>query len=183
MHFPIVSDLVNGGWDELKTVMEGDALSLHTGAQQNKDNIETIWFFKSGSLTTRIAHMNNGKVFTHYEKKLADRLQLDQESGSLTIRNISTSDSGVYEVSVTIRLHVSERKIKVDVYGKLQPVNNALILSAEWQVPVQSQEKRYKCCHWGGTFSKDTLCTLFIPKVVYKFLYIFVPFENLPTPQ
>ncbi len=117
MHFPFVSDL-NGEWDEEKTVMEGDALSLHTGAQLNKDT-ETIWLFKSGSLTTRIAQMNNGKVFTHYEKKLADRLQLDQESGSLTIRNISTSDSGVYEVSVTTKLHdISERKFKVDVYGK-----------------------------------------------------------------
>ncbi len=124
----IVSDVVNGGWDEVKTVMEGDALTLHTGAQLNK---ETIWFFKRSNLTSRIAHVNNGKVFTRY-----DRLQLDQESGSLTICNISTSDSGVYEASVSIRLHVSERKIKVDVYGKLQPVNNAVILSAEWQVPV-----------------------------------------------
>ncbi len=116
----IVSDVVNGGWDEVKTVMEGDALTLHTGAQLNNDNIEIIWFFKSSNLTSRIAHMINGKVFTRYEKRLADRLQLDQESGSLTICNISTSDSGVYEASVSIRLHASERKIKVGVYGKLQ---------------------------------------------------------------
>ncbi|KAF4096292.1 hypothetical protein G5714_022261 [Onychostoma macrolepis] len=128
-------DLVNGGWDEVKTVMEGDALTLHTGAQQNKDNIETIWFFKSRNLTTRIAHMNNGKSFTHYEKTLADRLQLDQESGSLTICNISTSDSGVYEVSLTIRLDVSERKIKVDVYA---PVSVPAIESKSLVIVDQS---------------------------------------------
>ncbi len=136
----IVSDVVNGGWDEVKTVMEGDALTLHTGAQLNNDNIEIIWFFKSSNLTSRIAHMINGKVFTRYEKRLADRLQLDQESGSLTICNISTSDSGVYGASVTIRLHVSERKIKVDVYGKLQPVNVSASARAV-------SEKSYKCCH------------------------------------
>lgn len=130
----IVSDLVDGGWDEVKTVMEGDALTLHTGAQQNT---ETIWFFKRSNITSRIAHMNNGKVFTRYEKKLADRLQLDQESGSLTICNISTSDSGVYEASVTIRLHVSERKIKVDVYGKLQPVNVSASACAVSEKKVQ----------------------------------------------
>ncbi len=151
----IVSDVVNGGWDEVKTVMEGDALILHTGAQPNNDT-ETIWFFKSDNLTSRIAHMINGKVFTRYEKRLADRLQLDQESGSLTICNISTSDSGVYEASVSIRLHVSERKIKVDVYGKLQPVN---VSASERAV----SEKGYKCCHWGGTFSKDTSLYLIYP--------------------
>ncbi len=168
----IVSDVVNGGWDEVKTVMEGDALILHTGAQPNKD---TIWFFKRSNLTSRIAHVNNGKVFTRYEKRLADRLQLDQESGSLTICNISTSDSGVYEASVSIRLHVSERKIKVDVYGKLQPVNNAVILSAEWQVNVRSQRKVTNVITGVVLFQKIHLCILFIPKVAYKYLYIFVP--------
>ncbi|XP_016086852.1 SLAM family member 5-like [Sinocyclocheilus grahami] len=61
--------------------------------------------------------MNKGNVFTYYEKKLDGRLQLDQESGSLTIWNISTSDSGVYEVSLTNRVDISERKIRVDVYA------------------------------------------------------------------
>ncbi|XP_042569889.1 uncharacterized protein LOC109104607 [Cyprinus carpio] len=110
-------DLVNAGWDEVKTVMEGDVLTLHTGATQLHKNSETIWFYKSDSLATRIAQMNEENVFTHYENKLADRLQLDQESGSLTIWNISSSDSGVYEVSLTNGLDISERKIRVDVYA------------------------------------------------------------------
>lgn len=122
---------MNAGWDEVKTVMEGDVLTLHTGATQLHKNSETIWFYKSDSLATRIAQMNEENVFTHYENKLADRLQLDQESGSLTIWNISSSDSGVYEVSLTNGLDISERKIRVDVYGKLQllpiqTINNAL---------------------------------------------------------
>uniref|UniRef100_A0A8C1WWQ3 Ig-like domain-containing protein n=1 Tax=Cyprinus carpio TaxID=7962 RepID=A0A8C1WWQ3_CYPCA len=115
-----VKDLVNAGWDEVKTVMEGDVLTLHTGATQLHKNSETIWFYKSDSLATRIAQMNEENVFTHYENKLADRLQLDQESGSLTIWNISSSDSGVYEVSLTNGLDISERKIRVDVYGTLK---------------------------------------------------------------
>ncbi|KAK9954699.1 hypothetical protein ABG768_016748 [Culter alburnus] len=108
--------LVNGNQDEVKTVMEGDVLTLHTGAQL-KRNTETMWFFKSGRLTTRIAQINNGKLLTHFEERLTGRLHLDQESGSLTIRNISTSDSGLYKVSFTIRLLVSEKKFKVNVYA------------------------------------------------------------------
>ncbi|XP_043086192.1 CD48 antigen isoform X2 [Puntigrus tetrazona] len=112
--FISIKVLANGEWDEVKTAKEGDDLTLHTGVQQNKDT-EVIWFLKSRE-TRRIAQMNNGQVFTHYEKRLAGRLRLDEISGSLTIRNISASDSGVYEVSVT-RLLVFERMIKIDVYA------------------------------------------------------------------
>ncbi|XP_073678668.1 CD48 antigen-like [Garra rufa] len=117
--------------------MEGDALTLHTRETQLNKDTETIWFYKSGDLTTRIAQMNNGKVFTHYEQRLADRLQLDQETGSLTIRNISTSDSGVYEVTLTVRLHISERKFKVDVYA---PVSAPAIDSGTLKQPQAKEE-------------------------------------------
>ncbi|KAI2649418.1 CD48 antigen [Labeo rohita] len=133
--FIYVKDLVNAEWNGVKTMMEGDVLTLHTGATQLNKDTETIWFFKSGNFTTRIAQMNNEKVFTHYEKRFADRLQLDQESGSLTIWNISTSDSGVYEVSLTIRLHISERKFKVDVYA---PVSAPAIESKSLVIVHQS---------------------------------------------
>ncbi|XP_067228378.1 CD48 antigen-like [Chanodichthys erythropterus] len=114
--FISVKDLVNGNQDDVKTVMEGDVLTLHTGAQLKRDS-ETTWLFKSGRLTTRIAQINNGELFTSFEDRFAGRLHLDQENGSLTIQNISTRDSGLYEVSFTITLHISEKKFKVNVYA------------------------------------------------------------------
>lgn len=53
---------MNGGWDEVKTVKEGDALTLHAGATHINKDSEMRLFFKSGSLTIRIAQMNNRKV-------------------------------------------------------------------------------------------------------------------------
>ncbi|XP_067301608.1 titin isoform X2 [Pseudorasbora parva] len=117
--FICVKDLVNGKREEVKTAMEGDVLTLHTGAQLKIDS-ETMWFFKSGNISTRIAQMNNGKGPIRYEEKLAHRLHLDQDSGSLSIRNISTTDSGVYDVSLTIGLLISEIKFKVNVYSTLK---------------------------------------------------------------
>ncbi|XP_048034790.1 CD48 antigen-like [Megalobrama amblycephala] len=114
--FISLKDRVNGNQEEVKTVMEGDVLTLHTGAQLKRDS-ETTWLFKSGNQTTRIAQINNGTVFTSFEERLAGRLHLDQENGSLTIWKISTSDSGLYEVSFTITLHISEKKFKVNVYA------------------------------------------------------------------
>ncbi|KAL0157708.1 hypothetical protein M9458_045784 [Cirrhinus mrigala] len=63
---------------------------------------------------TRIAQLYKGTVFTHYEPRLFNRLKLDRETGSLTIWNISTSETGLYEV--TIGGFIPVRKFKVDVY-------------------------------------------------------------------
>ncbi|KAG1926740.1 CD48 antigen-like [Pimephales promelas] len=108
-----VKGLVNGEW--VKTVMEGDFLTLHTEAEPEKDS-EAVWFFKGEHLTTRVAQMNKGTV-TYFEQGLSGRLHLDQESGSLTIWNISTSDSGLYKVTLTMKLYISEMKFKVNVYA------------------------------------------------------------------
>ncbi|XP_056305542.1 SLAM family member 5 [Danio aesculapii] len=115
--FLCLKDLVNAEWDEVKTVMEGHILTLHAGSAQMEGHSEIIWYFKSAGRTTRIAQMNRGGVVNVYEESLAHRLKLDRTCGSLTICNISISDSGVYEVSQTIKLHVYEKKFRVDVYA------------------------------------------------------------------
>ncbi|XP_067301607.1 signaling lymphocytic activation molecule isoform X1 [Pseudorasbora parva] len=145
--FICVKDLVNGKREEVKTAMEGDVLTLHTGAQLKIDS-ETMWFFKSGNISTRIAQMNNGKGPIRYEEKLAHRLHLDQDSGSLSIRNISTTDSGVYDVSLTIGLLISEIKFKVNVYTPVSvPAieNNSLVINQTSGTLKQTREVEEVC--------------------------------------
>ncbi len=86
------------------SVMEGDSVSLQTHTElQTEDRI--IWIF--GLSGTRIADIDTRHIiFSTYEGpdgRFRDRLKLDHQTGSLTITNTRTTDSGLYEVFIRSR--------------------------------------------------------------------------------
>ncbi|KTF89858.1 hypothetical protein cypCar_00031403 [Cyprinus carpio] len=73
-----------------------------------------MWLFKRGDQTVRIAQMYQGYE-PFYDKRLTSRVKMNPKTGALSIWNISSSDAGLYQVS----LHsgsVSEKSFRVDVY-------------------------------------------------------------------
>lgn len=106
---------MTGKWDELKIVMEGDVLTLQTGDAELESLREATWMLERGDQNVRIAQMYHG--FAPFYERLTGRLNMDPKTGALTIWNISTGDSGLYEVSLHSR-SIHARKFKVDVYGK-----------------------------------------------------------------
>ncbi|ROI15535.1 Carcinoembryonic antigen-related cell adhesion molecule 1 [Anabarilius grahami] len=99
------------------SVMEGDSVTLHTDITINhQDRIK--WYCNN----TRIAQINGdlSKACTDVQcdegnERFRDRLKLDHQTGSLTITNITHTDSGVYQLDITSRN--SEKTFNVVVHG------------------------------------------------------------------
>ncbi len=101
--------------DEVKavSVMEGDSVTLNPLTQIQKFNL-IEWKFRGPIIAQTIG---NNVLYPSYTEIFGGRLQLDQ-TGSLTIKNIKTKHSGLYELQISHSAGTAERKFSVTVYGE-----------------------------------------------------------------
>ncbi|ROL49273.1 hypothetical protein DPX16_4324 [Anabarilius grahami] len=105
--------------DEVKSVsvLEGDSVTLNTDVKVQKDD-QILWVYRLDSSETRIAEIYK-QIIDMFDSDVmyGDRLRMDRQSGSLTIRNIRTTDSGLYKLSIFSK-NISYRSFSVNVYGE-----------------------------------------------------------------
>ncbi|XP_050958133.1 uncharacterized protein LOC127159293 [Labeo rohita] len=103
----------------LVSVLEGDSVTLNTGVTEMMDYDLILWRF--GTENTVIAEINVlANRITVYDDVLdgrfRDRLKLDDQTGSLTIKNITTQHAGLYKL-----LTNSVRKnFSLTLYGEIK---------------------------------------------------------------
>ncbi|XP_073793440.1 uncharacterized protein isoform X7 [Danio rerio] len=104
---------VNGvfGVDEV-SVKEGNSVTLHTHLQIKRDE-ESVWSFNK----TWIAKVIEDKLAYNEDGEFQNRLKLDHQTGSLTITNTRTTDSGVYIFTTIIDNKQLTRRFSVTVYA------------------------------------------------------------------
>ncbi len=107
-------------------VMEGDSVTLLTGIKKNQED-RIRWYCND----TRIAQINGdpSKTCTDVQcnkgtERFRDRLKLDHQTGSLTIMNITTTDSGLYQLKIFSSSSISEKTFSVSVHG--EPFNKCV---------------------------------------------------------
>ncbi|KAK7136661.1 hypothetical protein R3I93_016873 [Phoxinus phoxinus] len=112
--------------------MEGDSVPLESGVTQIQKNDLIRWWF--GPLKTRIAEIDKAAgIFSTYvvpDGRFRGRLQLDNQTGSLTIMNTSTTDSGEYNVTIsrstggitTIRFNVTVYEVHAPCCDSVEAV-------------------------------------------------------------
>ncbi|XP_016295292.1 SLAM family member 9-like [Sinocyclocheilus anshuiensis] len=111
---------VFGDTDVMKSVSvtEGDSVTLHTDVTEVQRDDQILWMF--GPKENRIAELYKQMIdmFSSNET-FGDRLQLDSFTGSLTIRNIRSTDSGLYKLQIRSNRGNSDKTFNVTVYARL----------------------------------------------------------------
>ncbi|XP_077081452.1 uncharacterized protein LOC143735234 isoform X4 [Siphateles boraxobius] len=107
------------GGDAVKSVMEGDSVTLNTGVTEiKKDDVIDWRFGTDGPLLVKInRELDEIYISNGADERFRDRLKLDNKTGSLTIMNTRTSDSGLYEVII----RGSKTTFNITVYATTTP--------------------------------------------------------------
>jgi len=100
------------GVDAVKSVSvtEGESVSLNTDTEIQKDEL-ILW---------RTGHNNSliAKIKGNILERFRDRLTLDEKTGSLTILNTRTTDSGLYKVTSSTRSETPLNIFNLTIYGE-----------------------------------------------------------------
>ncbi|XP_050951566.1 uncharacterized protein LOC127154201 [Labeo rohita] len=115
---PGVFGVVSG---EMKTlsVMEGDSVTLHTDTDIQGNDAVIEWMFGPENPDTVIAEINRAANISDVtDDRFRDRVKMNSKTGSLTITNIRTTDSGLYKAEITINA-VAVKTLSVTLYAVL----------------------------------------------------------------
>ncbi|KAL1251545.1 hypothetical protein QQF64_019341 [Cirrhinus molitorella] len=110
---------------KIVSVMEGESVTLHTHIRRHGDFLQKVymhsiqwsWFRPEESRNVRVVQfkVKTGEITYYYDEIFRDRLQINSQTGSLTIKSIRTTDSGLYEMSSRL----SRESFSVTVYAHL----------------------------------------------------------------
>ncbi|XP_065122164.2 SLAM family member 5-like [Paramisgurnus dabryanus] len=101
--------------------MEGDSVTLHTNITELRSKDVIVWRFGSqGSLIARINREANTVLINAdvLDGRFRDRLQMNDQTGDLTITNITTNHTGDYQLTISSNQKTSY-KFNVTVYARL----------------------------------------------------------------
>ncbi|XP_058615900.1 SLAM family member 5-like [Onychostoma macrolepis] len=118
--FICVEGVFGADTDVMKSVSvtEGDSVSLNTDVTEVQRDDQILWMF--GPKETRIAELYKQSIDMFSSNEIfGDRLQLDSFTGSLIIRNIRTTDSGLYKLQIRSDRGNSDKTFNITVYARL----------------------------------------------------------------
>ncbi|XP_043078928.1 uncharacterized protein LOC122327549 [Puntigrus tetrazona] len=103
--------------DEVKamSVMEGESFTLNTDVTDTQKYLLIQWTFRDARIAEINKFAETNSTFDA-DARFRDRLNLDQ-TGSLTVKNTRTTDSGLYKLAI-VNQETRYRKFNVTVCGR-----------------------------------------------------------------
>ncbi|XP_067237035.1 uncharacterized protein [Chanodichthys erythropterus] len=112
---PAIIDAFKG---ENKSVSEteGESVTLQTDIKTHGDELIVWRFGDEGKLIAKQdLETKSLRLYDDPDERFRDRLKLDHQTGSLTITNTRTTDSGVYKVKISSSKQILQKKFTVTV--------------------------------------------------------------------
>ncbi len=94
---------------------EGNSVTLKTGSVEIQRDDEVVWMF--GPLELDIAKIHKNVISYNNDEHIRDKLQLDHQTGDLTISDIRIPISGDYQMKITGSKTTKTKRFKVIVRG------------------------------------------------------------------
>ncbi|XP_058616391.1 uncharacterized protein LOC131530252 [Onychostoma macrolepis] len=125
-----------------QSVMEGDSVTINSGLTEIMDDDVIQWrFWVEGIVIAEISkEFDSITVYDVLDGRFRDRLKLDKQTGSLTITNTTTEQTGTYDLQINIH---SSFFFYLTVYARLP-------------VPVISRD----CSSSSSSSSSSSYCSL-----------------------
>ncbi|XP_050959834.1 uncharacterized protein LOC127161234 [Labeo rohita] len=129
----------SGDADAVKSVMEGDSVTLHTPHSEMMDNDLIQWRF--GNKNTLLVGINviAGRVTVNYNYagRSRGRLKVNRRTRCLTIKNIRTEDAGRYRVQTNrmIKVYI----VNVQARLPVPVICNSSLSSGSHPIPISNQ--------------------------------------------
>ncbi|XP_067271695.1 CD48 antigen-like [Pseudorasbora parva] len=97
--------------------MEGDSVTLHNSVSAIERDDQILWRF--GPENSRIAEIYKQNLPTYDSNEIfKDRLEMNKQTGFLTIKNIRIKHSGLYKVTIIRNGGTSDKRFRVVVHGE-----------------------------------------------------------------
>ncbi|XP_057182164.1 uncharacterized protein LOC130549044 [Triplophysa rosa] len=105
--------------DEVKSVMEGHSVTLHTNVTELHTDDLIVWYY--GSENTFVARINGKASSTMLsdDEMFRDRLKMNDQTGDLTITHITSQHSGLYTLKISSNNKASVKRYNLTVYGEV----------------------------------------------------------------
>ncbi|KAF4097408.1 hypothetical protein G5714_021416 [Onychostoma macrolepis] len=104
------------------SVMKGNSLTLKTGATEIQKDNEVLWTFGPQDIVIAQIHKQAGNSSYADDERFRDKLQLDHQTGDLTISNIRIAISGDYQMKITGSRTSKLKRFKVIVREDTQKI-------------------------------------------------------------
>uniref|UniRef100_A0A671QSV6 Immunoglobulin domain-containing protein n=1 Tax=Sinocyclocheilus anshuiensis TaxID=1608454 RepID=A0A671QSV6_9TELE len=101
---------------------EGNSVTLKTGATKIQRDNEVLWMFGSQDTVIAQIYKKAGNISYADDERFRDKLQLDHQTGDLTISDIRIPISGDYQMKITSSRLTKMKRFKVIVREDTQKI-------------------------------------------------------------